>query len=766
MTSNIDNTRINANFPRAGQDNDSQGFRDNFANIKVALGNAKSEISELQSKGLFKSALVGNGPGTTLTNDMAWGKLTRVQLSAPSVTYYDHGISSGEVIVDYLQGQMQKVTVSNNIVLLLTGWPPISQYGSVVIWFSVANPSYKVLLPASVVYGLENNRQIVNNQIVFPDAGDYLVEIASADSGTTFWLIDFANLGGSGGGEKGSTGATGVGASGVTGATGPSGQFGGITLAYRFRNTIADADPGDGYLAFNNANLEGASEMFIDVKDINGIDMQSFLRTIDDSTNPLKGHFKITNKINANDFAIFTITSMVEATGYFKVQCTRVSGALSFSNLEDVIITFARTGDIGATGLTGATGPQGPSGAFSAYGATGASGATGGPGATGPLGASGMQGIPGPIGPLGSTGATGPQGPIGLTGPTGGAANFGATGPAGPIGPIGPQGIPGVAAYKGATGSEGPRGATGPIGATGLTGATGADGLGDWINFDLSVPSPTPDKYDTQSITGFHAYNSTDFPGPYFIGLDLHGSSTAAQFAMNWNSEENAPSGMYFRTNDDTSDIRSWSPWRRVLLDNSLITPTAGNGPEYGIKFPNDPGGGGFDTAWIRYYAYSGEKTVMELGVSNDGYNTGGGQAGDVGIYQDSINFVSSGGVGINQRTPRYPFDVTGDIHATGDIIAFSDATLKTNIRTIETPLELMSKLRGVFFNKVESGEAGTGVIAQEVEPVIPELVKTDRDGLKSVNYGGFAGLFIESINALQVQVKELQDELAKLKGK
>ena len=71
-----------------------------------------------------------------------------------------------------------------------------------------------------------------------------------------------------------------------------------------------------------------------------------------------------------------------------------------------------------------------------------------------------------------------------------------------------------------------------------------------------------------------------------------------------------------------------------------------------------------------------------------------------------------------------------------------------------------------MFFNKVESGEAGTGVIAQEVDPVIPELVKTDRDGLKSVNYGGFAGLFIESINALQVQVKELQDELAKLKGK
>jgi len=762
MTSNIDNTRINAYFPRAGQDNDSQGFRDNFANIKVALGSAKSEISELQSKGLFKSALAGG----ILSNDMGYNRIDRVQLSAASVPYYDHGISSGQVTIDYIQGQMQKITVSNNIVLLLTGWPPIAQYGSVILWFSVSNSSLKVLLPDTVVYGLENNKQIVNNQIIFPDSGDYLVEIGSADSGITFWLIDFANLGGSGGGTKGSTGATGVGATGIPGATGPSGQFGGITLEYRFRNTATDVDPGDGYLAFNNANLDGATEMYIDTKDINGIDMQSFLRTIDDSTNPLKGHFKISNKINANDFAIFTITSMLEDTGYFKIQCARISGSLSFSNLENIIITFARTGDIGATGLTGSTGPEGPSGAFAAYGATGASGATGGPGATGPLGASGMQGIPGPIGPLGSTGATGPQGPIGLPGPVGGAANFGATGPEGPMGATGPQGIPGVASYRGATGSEGPRGATGPIGATGLSGATGADGLGDWLNFDIGLPSPTPNQFDTESITGFHAYNSTDFPGPYFIGFDLHGpTTTAAQFAMNWNSEENAPAGMYFRTNDDTGDTGVWSQWKRVLVDNSLITPTAGNGPQFGIKFPNNPGGGNGDTAWIRHYAYSGEKTNLEIGIGND-QNTVTGQPGDTGLWQDSINFVSSGGVGVNQQTPYYTFDVTGNIHATGDIIAFSDITLKTNIQTITQPLEKMSNLRGVTFNKIDTGEAGTGVIAQEVEPVMPELVKTDRDGLKSVNYGGFAGLFIESINALQAQVKQLQEEISKLKGK
>jgi hypothetical protein len=289
-----------------------------------------------------------------------------------------------------------------------------------------------------------------------------------------------------------------------------------------------------------------------------------------------------------------------------------------------------------------------------------------------------------------------------------------------------------------------------------MSGATGSAGIGVWSDFDLGVESPAPNSYSRPNITAFNAYNSTDFPSPYFVGLSINAQTAAAQIAMNWNSEEEPPSGLFFRTNDDTGDVFTWSPWRKVLIDNGLITPSAGPGPTAGIKFPNDPGGGGGDTAWIRYYAYSSEKTTLEIGVSNDG----------VGINSDSVNFVTTGGVGINKQDPSYPLDVTGDIHASGDIIAFSDATLKTNVETIEDPLELMARLRGVYYNKIDTGELGTGVIAQEVEDVMPMLVKTNAEGLKSVNYGNFAGLFIESINALQNQVQELKAEVARLKGK
>jgi hypothetical protein len=172
----------------------------------------------------------------------------------------------------------------------------------------------------------------------------------------------------------GATGATGIGSTGATGpagATGLTGSFGGITLDYRFSTSTVDQDPGVGKLAFDTADLTTASELYIDDQDQAGIDVQSFLRTIDDSTSPLKGHFRISNKTNSSDFALFTITSMQELDGYFKISVGWVNGATSFDEFEDIIITFARTGDVGAPGATGETGSTGPAGDVGATGATG-----------------------------------------------------------------------------------------------------------------------------------------------------------------------------------------------------------------------------------------------------------------------------------------------------------------------------------------------------------------------------------------------------------
>ena len=96
----------------------------------------------------------------------------------------------------------------------------------------------------------------------------------------------------------------------------------------------------------------------------------------------------------------------------------------------------------------------------------------------------------------------------------------------------------------------------------------------------------------------------------------------------------------------------------------------------------------------------------------------------------------------------------SGAITSSGDVTAFSDMNLKSDIRTIPNALDKVSDMRGVYF--IKDGEAGTGVIAQEVENILPEVVK---DGeYKSVAYGNMVGILIEAIKELKAEVEKLKE--------
>jgi hypothetical protein len=84
--------------------------------------------------------------------------------------------------------------------------------------------------------------------------------------------------------------------------------------------------------------------------------------------------------------------------------------------------------------------------------------------------------------------------------------------------------------------------------------------------FATSSASPGPQSFPPRSIRGFSAYDSTDFPGSYFGGITVSGPSGvySGQLAFNWNSEESAPTGLYFRVNDDTNNTAAWSSWRQL----------------------------------------------------------------------------------------------------------------------------------------------------------------------------------------------------------
>jgi hypothetical protein len=108
---------------------------------------------------------------------------------------------------------------------------------------------------------------------------------------------------------------------------------------------------------------------------------------------------------------------------------------------------------------------------------------------------------------------------------------------------------------------------------------------------------------------------------------------------------------------------------------------------------------------------------------------------------------------------------MAGNLTLAGDVTAFSDIRVKENIKVIPDAIEKIKALRGVTFTRNDKDDKisrSSGVIAQEVLKVMPELVKADATGMYSVAYGNMAGLFIEAIKEQQSQIDELK-ELVKL---
>jgi len=120
----------------------------------------------------------------------------------------------------------------------------------------------------------------------------------------------------------------------------------------------------------------------------------------------------------------------------------------------------------------------------------------------------------------------------------------------------------------------------------------------------------------------------------------------------------------------------------------------------------------------------------------------------------------SDGNVGIGTSTPSSTLHVVGSILASGDVTAYSDERLKDNIQTIDGALGKVNSMRGVTYTK--DGLESSGVIAQEIEKIAPELVK---DGeYKSVAYGNLVGYLIEAIKEQQIQIEQSKIEIDNLK--
>lgn len=92
---------------------------------------------------------------------------------------------------------------------------------------------------------------------------------------------------------------------------------------------------------------------------------------------------------------------------------------------------------------------------------------------------------------------------------------------------------------------------------------------------------------------------------------------------------------------------------------------------------------------------------------------------------------------------------VTGDSTIEGTMYETSDINLKENIINIDSPLDIINKLKGVEFDWIKTGNHSMGLIAQELEQVLPFLVHENEEGIKTIHYTALIGLLIESIKEL-----------------
>ena len=190
MSSNINPNNIDGTYPIAGQDNNSQGFRDNFTQTKVNFQYAASEITDLQNNVVLKSALTGG----TLDNNMGGSLLYNATMQDFAATVVAQGTITGTCTVNYASGHYQTVTIGSAITVAFTNFP-VSGYQGWVILRVTATAGQTMTLPAAVGAGVSaasvlGIQGIASNVITFKESGTYEFLFHTVDGGSSIFISE------------------------------------------------------------------------------------------------------------------------------------------------------------------------------------------------------------------------------------------------------------------------------------------------------------------------------------------------------------------------------------------------------------------------------------------------------------------------------------------------------------------------------------------------------------------------------------------------
>jgi hypothetical protein len=140
-----------------------------------------------------------------------------------------------------------------------------------------------------------------------------------------------------------------------------------------------------------------------------------------------------------------------------------------------------------------------------------------------------------------------------------------------------------------------------------------------------------------------------------------------------------------------------------------------------------------------------------------------GAYAINMGLDNDNAFRIGGWSDNTAGTTPYYrmTLDQSGNATFRNNVTAYSDARLKTNVETVTNALDKVLQMRGVTYERIDTGQKGVGVIAQEMKEVLPEVVMeaaTDEEFM-SVSYGNIVGVLIEAIKELKAEIEVLKGQ-------
>jgi hypothetical protein len=187
MTSAINPNNIDGTYPIAGQDNNTQGFRDNFTNTKTNFQAAANEITDLQNKAVLKAALTGGILDNNL-NDALLYAATIQDFAATRVAL----ANTVNPTIDYAAGHYQTVTPTAPFSFTVTNWPTAGNTGLLRLQITITNTAYTVTFPAAVSVNTTGIQGWASNVVTFSAAGVYEFALLTSNGGSTVSVFDLS----------------------------------------------------------------------------------------------------------------------------------------------------------------------------------------------------------------------------------------------------------------------------------------------------------------------------------------------------------------------------------------------------------------------------------------------------------------------------------------------------------------------------------------------------------------------------------------------